>query len=162
MKIKTLYVGILLLSGMYMFPFPGFSAAPEPQSDEAKQIVALVEKAAALIEARGQAAFPEFRKKDSEWYNGTTYIFVNDMQGTSMVNPPKPEIEGTNNLDMKDANGKALIREMIDMLKTKESGWIDYMWPKPGETEPSRKLSYIKKVKLGEEPLIVGAGIYSD
>ena len=155
-------MGTLLLSGVFMFPLSGFSAAPEPQSEEAKQIVSLVEKAAALIEAQGKEAFPEFRRKDSEWYNGATYIFVTDMKGTSIVNPPSPEIEGTNTLDMKDANGKALIREMIEMLKTKESGWIDYMWPKPGETEPSGKLSYIKKVKLGEEMLIVGAGIYSD
>jgi len=162
MRIKTLCGGILLLSGVFMFPSPGFSAAPEPQSEEAKQIVSLVEKAAALIETQGKEAFPEFRRKDSEWYKGETYIFVNDMKGTAIVNPPSPEIEGKNNLDVKDAHGKAFIREMLEMLQTKESGWIDYMWPKPGETEPSKKLSYVTKVKLGEEMLIVGAGIYSD
>lgn len=55
-----------------------------------------------------------------------------------------------------------MVREMIEMLKTRESGWIDYMWPKPGETKPSKKWSYIKKVKMGKETLLVGAGIYSD
>lgn len=162
MNLKTLYGGILLLSGVFMFPFSGFSAAPEPQSEVAKQIVSLVEKAAALIETQGKEAFPEFRKKDSEWYKSGTYIFVNNMKGASVVNPPTPEIEGKNILDMKDANGKAFIREMIEVLKTKKSGWTEYMWPKPGKTEPSKKLSYIKKVELGEEMLIVGAGIYSD
>ena len=109
-----------------------------------------------------EAAYEKGLISDSEWYTGETYIFVNDMKGTANVNPPSPEIEGKNNLDMKDANGKAFIREMLEMLQTKESGWIDYMWPKPGETEPSKKLSYVTKVKLGEEMLIVGAGIYSD
>ena len=74
MRIKTLCGGILLLSGVFMFPSPGFSAAPEPQSEEAKQIVSLVEKAAALIETQGKEAFPEFRRKDSEWYNPTLTV----------------------------------------------------------------------------------------
>ena len=124
--------------------------------------MSMVEKAAALIETHGKEAFSEFRRKDSEWYTGGTYIFIDDIKGTSIVNPPAPEIEGKNLLNMKDANGKAFIREMIELLKTKESGWIEYMWPKPGETKPSKKVSYIKKVKLGKEVLIVGAGIYSD
>ncbi|PYU91823.1 MAG: hypothetical protein DMG25_13630 [Acidobacteria bacterium] len=46
------------------------------QSKEAKQIVALVEKAAALTEGKGKAAFPEFKEKGSEWFRGETYIFV--------------------------------------------------------------------------------------
>jgi len=41
-------------------------------------------------------------------------------------------------------------------------GWIDYMWPKPGESKPSKKSSYIKKVKVGEETFIVGSGLYTD
>ena len=162
MNLKTLYGGILLLSGMFVFPISGFSAAPEPQSESAKQVVSLVEKAAALIKTQGKKAFPEFRKKGSEWYKDGTYIFVNNMQGASVVNPPTPEIEGKNILDVKDANGKAFIQEMVAVLKTKKSGWTEYMWPKPGETNPSKKISYIKKVKLGNETLIVGAGIYSD
>ena len=162
MSIKKILVRILILSGVFIFPFPVFSGDPESQSEEAKQIVSLVEKAEALITAREKDAFPEFRIKGSEWYKGETYIFIIDMQGTSIVNPPSPEIEGTNVLDTKDANGKTLIREMIAMLETRGSGWIDYMWPKPGKIAPSKKSSYIKKVKLGEETLIVGAGIYSD
>ncbi|MGH8119154.1 MAG: cache domain-containing protein [Gammaproteobacteria bacterium] len=162
MRIKKIFGEILLLSGVLMFPYPGFSGTPEPRSEEAKQIVSLVERAATLIETRGKDAFPEFRITDGEWYKGATYIFVIDMKGTSIVNPPSPELEGTNVLDTKDANGKALIREMIEMLESKESGWIDYMWPRPGQTVPSKKSSYIKKVKPGEETLIVGAGIYSD
>lgn len=62
---------------------------------------------------------------------------------------------------MKDAKGKAFIREFIETAKTKGSGWVDYMWPKPGEDKPSKKISYIKKAKMPDgEMVIVGAGMY--
>ena len=161
MKRKTLFNSILILFGVvYLFSFPAFSAEP-PQSEEAKQIVALVARAAALIESKGRDAFPEFKKKDSKWYKGETYVFVDDMNGTVLVNPPTPEIEGKNLIDMKDAKGKALIREFIEIAKTKGSGWVDYWWPTPGEDKHSKKMSYIKKAKMPNgEMVIVGAGIY--
>ncbi len=43
-----------------------------------------------------------------------------------------------------------------------EAGWIDYMWPKPGETNPSKKLSYVRKVTLGNDDFYVGTGLYLD
>lgn len=161
MKRRTLYRGILIFFGVVcLFSFPGFSAEPPP-SKEAKQIVALVNRAAALIERKGKDAFPEFKKKDSNWYKGENYVFVDNMNGTVLVNPPQPEIEGKNLIDMKDAKGKALIREFIETAKTKGSGWVDYWWPKPGEGKPSKKISYIKKAKMPNgEMVIVGAGTY--
>jgi cytochrome c len=136
------------------FPFPGLCAEP-PKSEEAKQVIALVNSAAALIESKGKNAFAEFKKKDSKWHAGTTYVFVDDFNGTVLVNPPAPEIEGKNLIDMKDAKGKTLVREFIKVAKTTGSGWVDYWWPKPGEEKPSRKLSYITKAKMPNGELVV-------
>lgn len=124
--------------------------------------MALVDKAAALVENKGEEAFSEFRKKDSEWLKGETYIFVDDVKGTNIFHPFQPDLEGKNLIFFRDVNGKAFIKEFIELLKTKDSGWVDYMWPKPGETQPSKKWSYIKKARLGEQTVIVGAGIYTD
>jgi cytochrome c len=161
MKIKTLFNSALMLLGItYLFCFSGFTAE-RPQSEDAKQIVALVDSAVALVESKGNEAFPEFRKKDGKWYTGKTYVFVDDMNGIVLVNPPSPEIEGKNLIDWKDAKGKALIREFIKIAQTKGSGWVDYWWPKPGEDKPSKKRSYVKKAKLPNgTTVIVGAGIY--
>jgi cytochrome c len=106
-----LITGLVFVGVVYLFCFPGISAEP-PKSEEAKQIVALVDSAAALIETKGKNAFPEFKKKDSKWYTGKTYVFVDDYNGTVLVNPPSPEIEGKNLLDMKDAKGKTLVRSL--------------------------------------------------
>ena len=59
MKRKALYGSILISFWVvFLLAFPGFSATPEPQSEQAKQIKALVDKAAALIESKGKDAFP--------------------------------------------------------------------------------------------------------
>ncbi len=162
MKRKTLYSGILLFVGVIILLSPRISSSLEPQSEEAKQTMALVDQAASLLQSKGTEAFTEFRKKDSKWLKGDTYIFVFNMNGITLFHPTKPELEGKNTIDLKDVNGKAYIQEMIETAKTQESGWIDYMWPKQGESKPSKKSSYFKKVKVGEETFIVGSGLYTD
>ena len=151
---------LIVLGFLSLQCFTAFSAEPA-QSEDAKRIVALVDKAAALVEGKGKDAFSELRKKDSEWWKGETYIFVDQMSGTSLVNPPDPSLEGKSFADLKDANGKPVVQEFIDTANTKGSGWIEYMWPKPGQTTPSKKMSYVKKAKMPDgELVIVGAGIY--
>src|SRR5215469_2873707 len=49
-----------------------------PPSAQAKRIEDLVNRAAALVDQRGRAAFAEFRKRDSEWWFGNTYLFAYD------------------------------------------------------------------------------------
>ncbi|MCX5680781.1 MAG: cache domain-containing protein [Candidatus Omnitrophica bacterium] len=45
---------------------------------------------------------------------------------------------------------------------TKGAGWVNYLWPKPGQSVPSKKQTYVRKVKYGEEIFIVGSGAYLD
>ena len=89
-------------------------------------------------------------------------MFVHDWKGMELVNPGSPDLEGKNLIDFKDADGKLLVRDTIKMLETKETDWIQYRWPKPGKSEPSKKISYVRKVKVGEGVLYVGASIYLD
>jgi len=84
---------------------PVFSQQAPPFSERAKQVEALVNKAAALIDKNGKAAFAEFRKKDSEWFHGDTYLFVYDMKENVLLNPAIPQREGTNVAGQKDAKG---------------------------------------------------------
>jgi len=42
------------------------------------------------------------------------------------------------------------------------SGWVFYKWPKPGETEPSNKCSFVKKIVSKGDTYVVGTGIYHD
>jgi len=131
------------------------STKPTPQ-----MIVDKVEKAAALLQKEGKAAFPNFRGKDSEFIFGGTYVWIHDLSGIMRVHPVKYKMEGQNLVDLKDSNGKLFFIAMNDVAKTKGAGWVEYMWPKPGEKTPSQKVSYVKLVKVDGEDLVLGCGVY--
>ncbi len=141
---------------------PAHSQQSPPMSEKAVQIKALVNKAAALVDKHGKAAFAEFRKKDSEWFHGDTYLFAYDMKANVLLNPAFPQREGTNVTGQKDAKGKLLHQAIIDTAETKGSGWVDYWFPKPGQTEPSQKWTYVKKVTIDGVPGLVASGFYPD
>ncbi len=132
--------------------FPVRSQQSPPTSEQAKRIEAMVKKAAALVKKQGKAAFSEFRKPDSEWWFGNTYLFAYDQSLNVLLNPAFPKREGTNPRGQKDANGKAFHDEFLKVVQTKGSGWVDYMFPKPGQTQPSQKWSYVKGVKIEGTP----------
>ena len=104
MNTKVLIIGFALTT-LLAAASPAFSQQAPPPSEEAKQTEALVDKAAALIDKNGKAAFIEFRKKDSEWFHGTTYLFAYDLKGNVLLNPALPKREGTNVMGQKDAKG---------------------------------------------------------
>ena len=155
-SVRFFPLAVVLLSTL------GWAAPPESQSKQAMETKALVEKAADLLADKGKAAFAEFRKADSEWRKGQTYIFVYGLDGTCLCHPIDPKLEGTNELGLKDASGKAFVKEMVALMEAKESGWVDYQWPKPGETKPSPKWSYLKRVKVGADTVFVGGGFYPE
>jgi cytochrome c len=133
-----------------------------PTSEQAKQIEAMVTKAAALVTSKGKAAFADFRKSGSEWWSGNTYLFIYDLKSNVLLNPAFPQREGTNVTGKKDVTGKLYHDEFIKVVESKGSGWVDYMFPKPGQTEPSRKWSYVKAVNIDGTPGLIGAGFYPE
>ena len=162
MNRTILVTGLVLLVGFLGFDFPTSAEGTPPDTEQTRKVKALVDKAAALIDRRGQAAFAEFRKKGSEWFHGKTYLFVYDMDANVLLNPAFPAREGTNPAGEKDANGKLFHHAIIQVAKTKGSGWVDYMFPKPGQTEPSQKWTYVKKVVMDGVPSLVASGFYPE
>ena len=161
MNTKVILLGLALTVSLAAAS-PASSQEAPPPSEKAKQTEALVNKAAALIDKNGKAALAEFRKKDSEWFDGDTYLFSYDMNANVLLNPAFPKREGTNVHGQKDAKGKLFHDEMIKTAETKGSGWVDYMFPKPGQTEPSQKWTYVKRVTIDGVPGLVGSGFYPE
>ena len=149
-----------LLGFAISFAVPTFAQQAPPESEQANQIVALVEKAATLIDSKGKSIFPEFRKTGGEWQTGDTYLFVDDLKGNVLFNGGFPKLEGTNTSSRKDSNGKLYSAEFAKVVQSKGSGWVDYMFPKPGQSQPSQKWSYVKAVNIDGTPGLVGAGFY--
>lgn len=123
-------------------------------------VVDAVTDAVAQIEKNGEAAFPLFRDPIGPFLVKDAYIFVIDRNGVELVNPGFPNLEGRNILDLKDTVGKQPIMEMLKMVQTSGSGWVDYMWPKPGESVSTQKSAYVSRAKIGDQWVLVGCGVY--
>ena len=63
---------------------------------------------------------------------------------------------GKDLLDMRDIDGKYLIKSLIEVANTKGKGWVDYKWPNPVTNAIEAKSSYVKKY----EDMLIGCGIY--
>ena len=92
-------------------------------------------------------------------YDSSGYFWADDYDGINYINPPDPGTEGKSRINMKDINGKELIREIIQHGRD-GGGYTDYWYPKPGETEANRKRSYSQAF----EPYgwVIGTGNYVD
>jgi len=159
MRLKAVTIGVATLVAVSLPSTATADGAP-PDTPQSRDIVALVEKAAALVQKEGKAAFAEFRKPDSQWFHGTTYLFSYDLQANVLLNPAFPAREGTNVGGQKDASGKAFHDEMIRTAQTRGSGWVNYAFPKPGQTQPSTKWTYVKRVQIDGTPALIAAGFY--
>ncbi|MCX5700104.1 MAG: cache domain-containing protein [Candidatus Omnitrophica bacterium] len=127
---------------------------------EKEFIVAVVNSAVLLIEKEGRRAFSKIRDKAGPFSFLDTYVFIDSPDGVELVNGSFLNIEGRNLIDYKDSNGKYLVRDYINIALTKGAGWLDYLWPKPGQSIPSKKHTYVRKAKYGDEIFIVGSGAY--
>jgi signal transduction histidine kinase len=120
----------------------------------------MVTDAVGRIDKMGRAAFPLFHDPTGPFIAKNAYIFVYDMNGVDLVNPGFPNLEGRNLLDLKDTQGKQILPEMLKVVKTAGSGWVNYMWPKPGDSVSTQKSAYVAKAKIGDQEVLVGCGVY--
>ncbi|MGH1589288.1 cache domain-containing protein [Methylobacterium phyllosphaerae] len=159
--LKAPLLGMLLLS-LSMTP-----CEPDPGDDEdgvhqAAEIEALVQEASDILKRQGHRAFAGFRMKNSHWRHADVYLFVTDMRGVILFNAEHPDHEGRNLLDERDADGKQFRKDFIAVVRGSGSGWVDYMFPRPGQTVPVVKWGYVSETCVDEIPALVGAGVYVD
>ncbi|KQM98807.1 methyl-accepting chemotaxis protein [Sphingomonas sp. Leaf25] len=93
-------------------------------------------------------------------YGDKDYFWVNDMHPRMLMHPIKPELNGTDLTNNRDAAGKAHFVQMAQIVRDKGAGFLEYQWTKPGEPVPQPKLSYV----MGFAPWgwVIGSGVYID
>jgi len=123
-------------------------------------VINMVKNAIGLIEKQGPASFPAFYDVKGPFMVKDAYIFVIDSTGVEVVNPAFSNLEGRNMMDVKDTQGKMLVREMFKVIRESGSGWVDYMWPKPGESISTQKTTYVGLAKFDRKWYVVGCGVY--
>ena len=125
----------------------------------AKEAVALVDKAIAYYKANGKdKAFAEFNNKTGQFVNKDLYVFVIDWNGTILAHGANEKLINQPTGDLKDADGKYFMRDMVKVAQTKGTGWVDYKWTNPVTKRIEQKSSFVKRI--GNENLLIGCGIY--
>jgi methyl-accepting chemotaxis protein len=116
-------------------------------------------QAGKLTREQGLDALRE-RLNVMKYDKGDGYTFAYTMDGI-VVYLPDPKLIGTSRIDFKLANGRLLIRELLEGV-TKNGGafTLTYGYPKPGQTEESAKLAYSVQYKPWN--LLLGTGVYLD
>jgi methyl-accepting chemotaxis protein len=93
-------------------------------------------------------------------YGKDGYISITSMDGIALMNPFKPENDGKNLYDFKDANGTYLYHDIIAAGKSASgNGFVRYVWPRPGTTESVAKLSRVTAYKPWDWVLVTGVYI---
>ncbi len=93
-------------------------------------------------------------------YDGDNYFWIKDLDAVMLMHPIKPDMEGKSFLAAKDPEGKPFFAEMVDVVKGKGEGFVNYVWNKPGFKDPVGKTSFVKLVPGWN--WIVGSGAYLD
>lgn len=93
-------------------------------------------------------------------YAGDEYFFVHDLRPVMLMHPLSPKMEGQDVSGLKDSNGVPITVEMARIGREQGAGMLAYFWPKPGQSEPVEKVSYV--VLFEPWGWILGTGMYLD
>jgi signal transduction histidine kinase len=132
----------------------GIAAGQTGTSEEAK---AMLESAVAALKADEASALVAFTAGTGGFKDRDLYVFCGDaLNGMTTAHGADPARIGQSMRDLKDKAGKPVGEEFYAVATEGELGVVEYVWPRPGETEPSPKTAYVTKV--GNQ--ICGVGYY--
>lgn len=134
--------------------FPHASAAELVTKPEAE---AMVKKALVFIKANGKdKAYAEINKKDGQFVDRDLYLVIYGMDAVVRAHGANAKMLGKNLMEIKDVDGKAFVKERVELAKKKAPFWQEYKFTNPvsGNIEP--KAMYCQP----HEDMVVCGGVY--
>ena len=92
-------------------------------------------------------------------YSNDGYFWINDLDAVIIDHPIKPTLNGKNMSALADKNGVKLFSEFAKVAKNSGSGFVNYVWPKPGSKDAEQKISFVKLFK--QFNWVIGTGEYT-
>ena len=139
-----------------------FAAGPAPAVAEhgsKAEAQEMVKKALALIKSAGpEAAYKTFTEHpNGAFKDRDLYVFVYDFQGNCLAQGANPKMVGRNFIDLKDIEGRELLKDQVKMIKAKNAGWYGpYKFNNPVTNKVDTKEAYCER-GVGDTYLCVGA-----
>lgn len=141
----------LILVGMFIVLL---ARAGEPATpDEAK---ALAEKAAAHMREVGpEKAIADFNRGDGGYVDRELFVVVYGPDNKILTGYGVPVLIGKDATKLKDVEGKPFGQEIIDLARSKGSGWVDYRMTNAVTKKVGEKSSWV--IRVGDYVVFVGA-----
>ena len=109
---------------------------------------------------REQAQAQAIKAVNDARYSGKEYFWINDMDVRLVTHPFRPDLNGKDVSTIKDPDGNAVFVMFVEAVRKEGSGYLSYLWPKPGQEKPVEKVSFV----TGFKPWgwVIGSGLYMD
>ncbi len=74
-------------------------------------------------------------------------VFISSLNGSGVYYSRRPEFTGKNMLQFKDVNGSSVVLDEINLLKSKDEGFLSFIINSDlnSKTSPNKKISFVKK-----------------
>lgn len=119
--------------------------------------IAMVKKGVAAIKGGADKAYAEINDKGSAaFHDRDLYLVVYALDGTVKAHGANAKMVGKNLIDLKDIDGKAFVKERVELAKSKGTFWQDYKFTNPETKKIEPKSMYCEKL----DDTAVCGGIY--
>ncbi|GAC1600186.1 MAG: cache domain-containing protein [Ramlibacter sp.] len=133
------------------------SAMADADQATAKEAEAMVKKAVAYMKANGkEKTLAEMNNKQGQFVDRDLYLSAFRLDGTNVAHGNNPKMVGKNLMDLKDSDGKDMVRDRLELGKTKASFWYDYKFVNPVHKKVEPKRAYCEMA----EDLMICGGVY--
>jgi TRAP-type uncharacterized transport system substrate-binding protein len=125
-----------------------------------EEAIAMARRVQAKVKKDGlEATFKAINAGVKEFKDRDLYAFMLDFDGNDPANAGVPAVVGKNIMDLKDQDGKFLVKGLLAVAKNQGSGWYDYRWPNPATKTIEDKSTYVERIG---DRYMVGVGIYKN
>jgi cytochrome c len=124
-----------------------------------KEAEAMVKKAVAHYKKAGEKAFTDFTAPSTTFVSKDLYVVAYDMEGKCVAHGQNSKQAGKVLINMKDPDGKAFVKERVDLAKSKGSFWQDYKFTDPLTKKVMHKQAYCEKA---DSTIIICSGVYME
>jgi cytochrome c len=133
------------------------TAAAQAGNATADEATAMVKKGVAFIKAQGtEKGYAEISNKQGKFIDRDLYLVVYGLDGTVLAHGANDKMVGKNLIDLKDIDGKAFVKERVELAQTKSSFWQDYKFTDPVTRKIEPKTTYCERLDAS----VVCGGIY--
>ncbi|WP_439608389.1 cache domain-containing protein [Hydrogenophaga sp.] len=123
----------------------------------AEEATAMVKKGVSFIKANGKdKGHAEISNKEGQFKKDDLYLTVYGMDGTVRAHGANEKMIGKNLIELKDIDGKAFVKERIELATSKGTFWQDYKFTNPVTKKIEPKAMYCEKL----DDAVVCGGIY--